>query len=139
MAFSNVARLRRRLKAIPKGVRKAVHAQLEANSKELNEAQRRFAPKDDGELRGSMVTEDVSTSTRIAYRVKAGGDATRRPIRNSKKGSPTYDYALAQEYGTKNMPANPFFWPPYRAKRKAFAARVNRAAKKAVLEGAKTS
>jgi len=134
MAFTNRDRLRRRLKAIPVEVRKAAKAQNRANAEELVETIKRFAPPDEsGALRASVKNQDVSTSTRIAQQVRAGGTATTKPVRESAK-APTYDYALAQEYGTAKMPANPFFWPSWRSVRKKLKARMTRAAKKAARE-----
>lgn len=134
MAFTNRDRARRRLKAIPVEVRKAVKAQNRANAEELVETIKRFAPPDEsGDLRASVKNQDVSTSTRIAQQVRAGGAATTKPVRKSEK-APTYDYALAQEYGTARMPANPFFWPSWRSVRKKLKARMSRAGKKAARE-----
>jgi hypothetical protein len=47
-----------------------------------------------------------------------------------------YDYALAQEFGTKEHPANPFFYPTWRLLRKRARSRINRAMKKAIEETA---
>lgn len=134
MAFTNRDRLRRRLKAIPAKVRKALREQNATNAAELAETMKGFAPEDQGALIASIKHQDVSTSTRISQEVRAGGAATTRPVRNSEKGAPDYDYALAQEFGTEDMPATPFFWPAYRLKKRRFRQRMNRAAKKAVKE-----
>lgn len=133
MGFSNRDRLRRRLKAIPLEVRKALRAQNAVNAAEMVETAKGFAPEDDGVLRASIKSQDVSDSTRISQRVEAGGPTTTRPVRKSEKGNaPTYDYALAQEHGTEDMPAHPFFWPAWRLKRRRFKTRMSRAAKKAI-------
>ncbi|QBX38668.1 HK97 gp10 family phage protein [Brevundimonas sp. S30B] len=132
MKFSNRDHLRRRMKAIPAEVKKAARAQLRANAEELVETIKRFAPEEDGALRNSVRQQDVSTSTRIARRVQAGGALTTKPVRKSEKGAPTYDYALAQEFGTERMPANPFFWPAWRLLRRRMRSRMTRAARKAI-------
>jgi HK97 gp10 family phage protein len=133
MAFTNRVRLQRRLKAIPLAVRRALKAQNAVNAAELVETVKGFMPVDDGTLRSSVKHQDVSDSTRISQRVSAGGAATTKPVRSSSKGNaPLYDYALAQEYGTEKMPANPAFWPAWRLKRRRFKARMSRAAKKAI-------
>lgn len=133
MAFTNRVRLQRRLKAIPVAVRRALKAQNAVNAAELVETVKGFMPVDDGTLRGSVKHHDVSDSTRISQRVSAGGAATTKPVRRSSKdNAPLYDYALAQEYGTEKMPANPAFWPAWRLKRRRFKARMSRAAKKAI-------
>lgn len=135
MAFSNRNRLRRRLKAIPVEVRKALREQNKLNAEELVQTIKGFAPREDGALQGSIKNQNTSTSTRISQEVRAGGAATTRPVRKGQ--SATYDYANAQEYGTGKMPANPFFWPAWRLKRRRFKARMSRAAKKAA-QGAVT-
>lgn len=130
MPFVNKRRFGTRLKAIPVEIRKNLRAQLKANAEELVAAQRQYAPVDDqagGELRDSIRQKDNSTAARMSRVVRAGGATTTRAVRKGVKA--TYDYALGQEFGTENMPANPFFFPPYRAKRKAFKARLAKAAK----------
>lgn len=130
MGFTNRDRLRRRMKAIPSEVRKALKAQNAVNAAELVQTIVGFVPKDDGALAASVRHQDVSDSTRISQRVESGGAATTRPVREGADA--TYDYALAQEYGTGKMPANPSFWPAWRLKRRRFKTRMSRAAKKAV-------
>ena len=131
--FTNAARFSRRLRAIPPAVRKAVRDQLRANAEDLVQGIQRAVPVEDGTLRSTVENEDTSNERRIRQTVRAGGERTTRPVRKSAKGNaPTYDYALAQEFGTSDMPANPFFYPTYRAKRKAFKRALNAAVKKAV-------
>lgn len=128
--FKNAKRASRRLRAIPPGVRKQVRTQLRSNAVELVASQRSFAPVEDGDLKASIQFEDTSDANRIAMTVTAGGAATTRPVREGQTA--TYDYALGQEFGTEDMPANPFFFPPYRAKRKTFKRKRNKAAKDAI-------
>lgn len=128
--FKNARRASRRLRAIPPAVRKKVRAQLRANAAELVASQRAFAPVEDGKLQASIQFSDTSTANRIAMTVTAGGAATTRPVRKGQTA--TYDYALGQEFGTEDMPANPFFFPPYRAKKRAFKRTRNKAAKDAI-------
>ncbi len=138
--FKNANRFKRRLRAIAPSVRRAVRAELNANGDDLTEAQKRAAPYGDGDLQGSIQKEDVSTDRRIAVQVRAGGEATTRPVRKSEKGNaPSYDYALGQELGTEKMPANPFFYPPYRARRKKYKRGLANVAKKAARAAAKTT
>jgi HK97 gp10 family phage protein len=129
MGFTNRDRLRRRMKSIPKAVRQALKVQNAKNAAELVETIRGFAPGD-GPLQASVKNHDVTDSTRISQRIEAGGEATTKPVRDGQ--SATYDYALAQEFGTVNMPAHPFFWPAWRLKRRRFKSRMTRAAKKAI-------
>lgn len=158
--FSNRKRFKRRLEAIPKHVKQSQIETIGAAAEELAAAQRRGVNRVSGKLQDSIRAEDVSTPDRIAFTVSAGGPTTTKTIGQrsytdeisigqgkrtqgfSKLAGGlrvTYDYALAQEFGTARGPAQPFFWPPYRAKKRAFKSRANRAAKKAILKGASTS
>lgn len=123
MGFTNRDRLRRRMKAIAPGVRKALKAQNAANAAELVETQKGFVRVDDADLQNSIKHQDVSDSTRISQRVSAGG-------REAPHG-------WWNEVGTVNMPAFPFFWPAWRLKRRRFKSRMSRAAKKAIAEAVK--
>lgn len=121
--FSNRNRLRRRLKAIPVGVRKALKAQNAQNAADLVDTMKGFAPVQDGALVSSIKHQDVSDSTRISQRVSAGA-----------RDAP---YAAWVEFGTSKNPANPFFWPAYRILKRRLKTRMSRAAKKAVQEAIK--
>jgi hypothetical protein len=122
----------KRMLALPQPVKRRVHAQLEANSKELVEMQQRVVAKDEGDLAASIKYEDISDEGRIAFRVTAGGPTTTREVRAGSGKS--YDYANAVEHGTSDTKAKPFFFPSYRAKRKAFKAGTNKAARAGVKE-----
>jgi HK97 gp10 family phage protein len=69
--------------------------------------------------------------------IKAGGPTTTKQVRQGS-GNATYDYALAQEFGTHEHGAQPFFWPSYRLKKKrarrAIKSRITRAIKKRSAE-----
>ncbi|WP_292052148.1 HK97-gp10 family putative phage morphogenesis protein [Brevundimonas sp. UBA5866] len=145
MAFTNRDRLRRKLKAIPVEVRKAVRDQMRANGHDLAEMQRRLVPIDEMDLHNSIRTQDVSTSTRISIRNSVGGKrahyarwvefgtASRAaiPARPSKRMRRTgvMTKAKAAHFG---MTARPFFWPSYRALKRPMKRRVSAAARKAI-------
>jgi len=146
MGFTNRDRLRRKMKAIPVEVRKAVRGQLKANALELRETIKGFVPVDTGDLKDSIRARDVSDSTRMRWSVTAGN--VRAPY-----------YAMWVEFGTKASAAQasrpnlrfksivvmtrdlkahhateakPFFWPAYRLKKRRFKLRISRAVKKAI-------
>lgn len=126
-------RLSKKMAAVPKEVRKALRAQNRANAEELVQTIKGFIDDKSGALGSSIKRKDVSNSKRISQRITAGGSTTTKPVRKMKNGaSPTYDYALANEFGTENMPAQPFFWPAWRLKRRRFKTRMSREAKKAI-------
>lgn len=109
-------RFKRRLAAIPARMRAEVKAALDANADELVEAQRGLVPVDDGVLRDSIRKEDGRHE--LAVEVKAGGGKA--------------FYAHFVEFGTQATPARPFFFGPYRARRRRFKNRVARAMRKAI-------
>lgn len=123
MAFTNRDRLRRRMKAIPVGVRKALKAQNAQNAADLVDTMKGFAPVQDGALVTSIKHQDVSDSTRISQKVSAGA-----------RDAP---YAAWVEFGTSKNEASPFFWVAYRLLRRRMKTRMSRAAKKAVAEAIK--
>lgn len=130
---AQLARLERRFNAIPKAVRQAVQPALLQSGKELADAMRALAPEDTGALKDSIVATPPGQSTppysqpggsRIAGEnqvlVTAGNDGVR--------------YPHLVEYGTADTPAQPFFWPAYRLKKKRLASRIKRSISKAVKE-----
>lgn len=130
--FTNRDRLKRKMLAIPQDVKRAMRVQNAKNAGDLTEAMKGFAAqtRDSGTLVASIRHEDASDNTRISQIVEAGGAATTRAVRSG--ASATYDYALAQEYGTEKQDANPFFWPAWRLYRRRLKARMTRATKKAI-------
>lgn len=109
-------RLKARLQAIPGRMRAEVRAAIEKSADELVGMQQRLAPVDDGVLRDSIRKEPGDHDLAVA--VKAGSDAA--------------FYARFVEFGTQRTPAQPFFFPAYRALRKRIRARISRAVRKAV-------
>jgi HK97 gp10 family phage protein len=73
------------------------------------------------DLRESIRVEKAKRPTR--FLVRAGGPKTTRG---------GYDYALANEFGTQKMPAQPFFWPTYRAEKKRIRRDIMRGIKAAL-------
>lgn len=125
-----LSRFQARMRAIPQAVREAVQPALDKGASELVASMRQIAPNEDGDLQASIRKEDGDHE--LSVKVAAGGAKTTKPVRSGADTS--YDYALGQEYGTKKMPANPFFWPAFRLNRKRLANRIKRAIGKAVKD-----
>ena len=146
MAFSNRDRLKRKLRALPAEAEKAVKAQLEKEANDLAELIRRRVPKRTGALRDSITV--VPGDKPLSVKIKAGGPTTTKKARKGVKeidfakakitgGSRgEYDYARGVEFGTSEQPAQPFFWPSYRQRKRQIRRRVSTAAKKAVRKKA---
>lgn len=127
--ITGLRNIEQRLARIPKAAKAAVKPALDRSADELVTAQRSLAPTDDGTLKASIQWHE---SDELKRTITAGGPTTTRPVRSGT--SATYDYALAQEFGTTKMPANPFFWPGYRLLRKRIRNRIKRAISNAVKE-----
>jgi len=130
MANFSVEKYKRGLARIPPAVKRQSFLALIKGADRMLGAMRLFVPKEDRALEKSIRAEQDPSLLRIT--LKAGGPSTTRPVRRGVKT--TYDYALAQEFGTANHQAQPYFWPGYRLFRKQTRAAVNRAMKKAIRE-----
>lgn len=142
----NRDRVLARLAKLPKEVIAQVDAQVRREAAELTEAVRRAVPVKSGALRDSVRFE--AGDRPLAYVIKAGDvPATRKKVRRGVKFDDfqkakaeggfkgEYDYALAVEFGHrtedgKHVPAEPFLFPTYRARKKAMRRRVSAAARK---------
>lgn len=124
MANFSVERYKAGLAKIPGAVKTQSFAELAKQADRMLGAMRKFAGHETGKLQQSIRSEVDASLLRITLR--AGGPLT------TVKGRRPYDYALAQEFGTKEMAANPYFWPGYRLFRKPARAAVKRAMRKAI-------
>lgn len=134
--ISGKERLQRKLSRLAPETRKELAGTLLAGARELIGDQQMLAPVDEGDLVSSIRMEPGRDELQI--KVVAGGTpGTRKEIR---KGSGVYtDTALAMEFGNQRVPAQPFFFPPWRAHRKRMrrkiAAGVRKVARKVAQEG----
>lgn len=135
MAVEGLSAFQRKMALIPKAVTDELRKELEKQAEELVAMMRRVAPRGEtGTLvasinwtwgaapRGTISVGTVATSETSDLRITiyAGG----------KVGDRDAFYARFQEFGTRNMPANPFFFPSYRAKRRAIRSGLSRAIKR---------
>lgn len=119
--------LKRKLRKLPQETRRILQADLELIGRELNVDQRSLVAKGDGVLAGTIRTHPLP-GNQIGAAVRAGGAATTKPVINGADSS--YDYAMAQELGTEDMPPNPFFYGPYRQSKRRIKRRITTALKK---------
>jgi HK97 gp10 family phage protein len=130
MAMEGVKALRAKLRALPREYKAKIRVALAKSAEEVAAMARRLAPVESGALRasigwtfgkapkGSMVlAEGGSDEADLRVVVFAGNDRA--------------FYARWQEFGTVNMPANPFFFPAYRSLRRRTRSRITRATRKA--------
>lgn len=126
-------RLSRRLNAIPKAVRKAVVPALQKSGEELVDTMRHLAPEDTGDLKHSIKYTMPGNAT-PPYSQPGGSTVAGENQVLVTAGNTDVRYPHLVEYGTVNAPAQPFFWPAYRLKKKRLASRIKRAIGKAVKE-----
>ena len=112
----------------------AVRSQARKSGEDVAASMRYLAPREDGDLQGSIRVEDANlVPTRRGARgfvgviVKAGDAST---IAISASGG-KFQNARLQEFGTRRMPANPYFYPAWRANRRRVRSALARAARKA--------
>lgn len=123
---------KRRWDRIPEAVRAEVTGALEALAKEIVADMRRLAPKDEGDLAASI---DWTWGDAPAGSLSIGsvdGRAYGALSLTIYAGGEKEFYARFQEFGTVNMPANPFFFPIWRAWKPEVKRRINRAITRAL-------
>ena len=128
MDDGGIGRLQKRFAAIPKAIRDEVQPSLTRNSDNLAKLMKQLAPEEEGDLRESIRVEQGPHE--LSRVVLAGGEKTTREVRTGS--GVTYDYAMAQELGTKDMPANPYFYPAKRLLAKRTRNSLKAAVRKAV-------
>lgn len=133
-----------RLAKLPAEVRAAVEQQLEAEAEALAAAMRNNVPVDTGTLRDSIKV--VPGKHALSRRIVVGGDATTVKVRKGvsdadfakakakRNNTGEFDYFRAVEFGHLTpdgvpVPAQPFFFPTYRARKKALKRRIAAAAR----------
>lgn len=130
--MDGLADLKRKIDRVSKVAQPVLKAEVDWEAKDLVKRMKRIAPRGKTEHLAASVREEPGPHE-LAKDVKAGGPLTTKPVRNSKKGNaPNYDYANAAEFGREGQPADPFFFPTVRTRRKTFKRRRSTALNKAV-------
>lgn len=96
-------------------------AQLNAEADGLVNVMKAVVPVRTGALRDSIRKEPGKVPTRI--RIVAGGASTTRAYTTRTF---SYDYSRAVEFGTEKAPAEPFFFPSYRLKKRSMQSAMKR-------------
>lgn len=118
-------KLREVFRKLTKTARTELQQAMNEGGEKIIARQKALVPVKEGTLRDSIRYEPFDRGG-IGVVIKAGGPATTKPVRKGQ--SATYDYAMAQELGTQEHLAQPFFFPGYRLGKTG----VKRAASKAV-------
>lgn len=131
--FTNKDRFYARLRSSVPKIKDRLTDVNQKSAKDMVGMAQRLVPVDDefgGTLRDSIRMGPGRRET--AFVVEAGGPTTTKVVKDGADGS--YDYALAQEFGTAEVSAQPYFWPSYRVMKKTHKGRVSRAIGKAIKE-----
>lgn len=122
----------RRWGNVPALVRDAVRREMEQIAQNIVDEMYTAAPHLTGDLAGSIdwTWGDAPAGSMTIGKV-GGKEYGSMAITIYAGGSDAF-YARFQEFGTRKMPANPFFYPVWRARRKTVKARVGRAIRAAI-------
>lgn len=131
--------LQRKMQSIPKKLLDAVTVTLEKQAQEIVDMMKRLAPK--GESLALVNSIGWTWGEAPAGTMTIGTVKTKRgPVDYGSlritiyAGGKAAFYARFQEFGTRKMPANPFFFPSYRAKAKSAKAALTRSMRKALKD-----
>ena len=137
MTSNQIARLQRRLMAIPESVREAVKPVIVQNAEELAATMRHLAPDDPAtdapDLKSSIAVTPPGGTT-PPYSQPGGSRVSGELEALVTAGNSDVRYPHLQEYGTSAHEAQPFFWPSVRSLQKRLANRTKRAIRKAIKE-----
>lgn len=133
MDTSGRERLRKRLAAIPRAVRKAIEPALIATADEIADAMRHLAPRKTGALIDSIAVTGPGEQT-PAFSQPGGQQTVPENAVAITAGNNAVRYAHLVEFGTRKAHAQPFFWPAYRLFKNRAKRRITRAIGKAVRD-----
>lgn len=134
MSDNGLDRMNRRFAAVLTNVREVVQPALVKGAEEIAATQRQLAPEDTGDLKDS-ITVTPPGGTTPAYSQPGGSRTAKDGEAIVTAGNIGVRYPHLVEYGTSDAPAQPFFWPGFRLKRKRAQDRIKRAISKAVRTG----
>ena len=137
MKIAGKQRFLSQIAALPAAMRAEIQKALVVSAEETNDLQQRFAPVKDGKLQRSigyvlgdeapegagLSTAPAKGSTDLTVTMFAGDAST--IVENSR--GVQFQNAVLQEFGTKKMTRNPFFFPGFRIGKKRAKPRLARA------------
>lgn len=108
-----IGRLRRRLAEMRTNINEATQPALQKQATAMAETMRQLAPEDTGDLRDSI---EVTPGGKVTppYSQPGGMMTVPENAVAITVGNEDVRYPHLQEYGTRKMQANPFFWPSVR-------------------------
>ncbi len=131
---------------MPDAAREAIRKAVAKSADEIVDLMKRMAPHDTGALRNSIGwtwgappegAQVFAKSGKAARKAAFTGAADEAGlVATIYAGGGDAFYARMQEWGTKNMRANPFFRPAWRLSQKKARGRINSAASRAAKKAA---
>lgn len=134
MRIQNLERFKRKLRRLPQAAKDEIRRGMEQSAEEIVDLMKRMAPVEEGRLRnsigwtwgappeGATVIARAVGDAGLAITIFAGDAST---VVTNGRGV-EFQNALIQEFGSKKMPANPFFRPAWRINRKRAQNRISR-------------
>lgn len=128
-----------RLKQIPDVAVDAARQAMEEGAQEIVDAMRAAAPFKSGDLRSSIgwTWGDLPPGTFMIDEIRSGKNQGEQYATLRLKiyaGSSDAFYARFHEFGTVKMPAHPFFFPTWKAKKAAFHKKIRERVRAAIKE-----
>jgi len=114
----SVVEFRALMKSLPENIKGSTREEVFRQAVLLAVKMKSAVHAESGTLRDSIRVEESKRDPLQAL-VLAGGPTTTHG---------NYDYALAVEFGTVHNPAQPFFWPTYRANKVAIRSAIRKKA-----------
>lgn len=132
-----------RINAIPKSIKNEIKKSLETNAEKIVNSMKSYVPVDTGSLKnsigwtwgrppkGAMILGRASSQLggELTITIYAGNAKT---MVAGKDGKFEHQLARLIEFGTKEMSAQPFFYPVWRINKKAIKRDINKSIRKAV-------
>jgi HK97 gp10 family phage protein len=113
------------LNSIPKQVRAKIQPSIDQGADEMVARMKHLVPDDPATHGNDLKSRIVKVPGKVPLAVR---------VQAIDPGPDGFDNALAQEYGTKDMPASPFFWPSVNTTKKRVRRRIDRAISKSISE-----
>lgn len=127
-----LAEFNRRWAAVPKAVRVNTRAVMEDQANKIVDEMYTLAPQDTGDLAGSISwTWGEAPKGTLVIGTVGGQDYGALRITIYAGGDDAF-YARFQEFGTRKMPANPFFFPVWRVRKRRVKSAITREINKAI-------
>jgi HK97 gp10 family phage protein len=130
--IQGVDRLKRKLRRFPDAAREEIAKAMEQSANEIVALMKSLVPVDTGDAQMSIswTWGDAPKGSMVLGKVRQGGKGAGNLVITIFAGGGEAFYARFLEFGTKNMPAHPFFYPAWRALRRRVRGRTTRAINK---------